>query len=92
MLPYAQLLAELLEPRVIQFHFAPLNQLPCARVVRALLDRKVDPADGDAIFALVVEDRLEGGDDADAADVEEDCFWGVLGGHLLCRVVRLGLR
>jgi len=48
------------EPVIIKLDFAALNELPCARVVGALLDREVDVADRYLIFDFVVEDRLEG--------------------------------
>lgn len=49
-----ELLLEGCEPGVVELDFAPLDELPCARVVRAFLDREVDVADGDLVFELVV--------------------------------------
>ena len=54
------------EPRIVERGFAALDELPRARVVRPLLDRVVDVADGYAVLELVVEDGLEGGKDLGA--------------------------
>jgi hypothetical protein len=54
------LLSEGREPVIAEFYFAALDELPCARVVGALLDREVDVADGDLVCDFVVENCLEG--------------------------------
>ena len=59
MLRDSKLLLESLEPRVVELDLAALNELPRARVVRALLDGEVDPSDRDLILDLVVEYGLE---------------------------------
>jgi hypothetical protein len=55
--------AEGVEPGVVEGSLAALDELPCAAVVGAFLDGEVYPAGGDVVFALIVEDGLEGAND-----------------------------
>lgn len=57
-----ELLPEGCEPVVVQLDFSAFDELPCASVVGAFLDRVVYVADGDLILCFVVKDSLEWGD------------------------------
>lgn len=63
MFTYRELLAEGFEPLIVKLALAALDELPCACVMRALLNSEVYVADGNTVFDLIVEDRLEGGYD-----------------------------
>ena len=56
----AELGAECVEPGIVEFGLAALDELPCAGRVGTLLDREVDVADRDVVLEFVVKDCLEG--------------------------------
>jgi hypothetical protein len=55
-----QLDPESLKPLITEDGFSTLDELPCACVVRSFLYGVVDPAYGDRMRKLVVENCLEG--------------------------------
>lgn len=70
----AELRFEGCEPGVVEDGFPALDELPCAGVVGAFLDGVVDPAYGDVVLELVVEDGLEGRYDLGAFSLWDICF------------------
>ena len=51
------------KPGIVELDLATLEQLPCASVVGAFLDCKVDITNGNLVLRLVVEDGLKRADD-----------------------------
>ena len=47
------------EPVIVELDLAAFDELPCACIVWALLDRVVDVADRDLVLDFVIEDRLK---------------------------------